>query len=272
VAAAQPLTYTTDDARVIVDPAAGGRIASFFVSGREVLVTEPGPLGFLGWGSFPMAPFAGRIRDGRFQHAGSTWTLERNLPPHAIHGTVAGRAWDVDDDRTLSTDLGPAWPFRGRVVQRFDLRPGRLEIEMELHADELMPATIGWHPWFRWRIDEASAGRGPQAEVDLDAAAMYERDDVGIAIDRLVAPKPPPWDDCFVGLRRPPMARWPGLLELELGSSCPAWVVFTEWSRGFCIEPQTGPPDAANIGPVVVRPGSPLGATMSWSWRIGNGP
>jgi len=33
------------------------------------------------------------------------------------------------------------------------------------------------------------------------------------------------------------------------------------------VEPQTGPPDALNIRPVVVEPGRPLTATMEWRWR-----
>ena len=48
----------------VVDLEAGGRLASFVVDGRELLVTEgPGPIA---WGSFPMVPYAGRVRNGWF--------------------------------------------------------------------------------------------------------------------------------------------------------------------------------------------------------------
>ena len=33
-----------------------------------------------------------------------------------------------------------------------------------------------------------------------------------------------------------------------------------------CVEPQTGPPDALNLEPVVVTPDRPLTAAMTWSW------
>ena len=43
---------------------------------------------------------------------------------------------------------------------------------------------------------------------------MYRRDAAGIATGELVPPSPGPWDDCFTDLRRPPVLRWPGFLEL----------------------------------------------------------
>jgi aldose 1-epimerase len=72
-------------ARAVVADEVGGRIASLSVNGLELLVTEqqafdvlgtaPGPFG---WGMFPMAPWAGRIRRGRFNFAG-----------HPYHSTFA---------------------------------------------------------------------------------------------------------------------------------------------------------------------------------------
>ena len=38
---------------------------------------------------------------------------------------------------------------RGAVTQRFELEPDRLRVTLELTADEPMPASMGWHPWFR---------------------------------------------------------------------------------------------------------------------------
>ena len=89
---------------------------------------------------------------------------------------------------------------------------------------------------------------------------MYERGPDGLPTGALVAPVPRPWDDAFVGMRRPPMLRWPGLLELEIGSTAGVWVVFDERDDGVCVEPQTAPPDALNVAraqgtrpPTVVR-------------------
>ncbi len=46
-------------------------------------------------------------------------------------------------------------------------------------------------------------------------------------------------------------------------SDCTHWVVFDEPIEGLCIEPQSGPPNAPNVVPVVVVPGQPLRHTFS---------
>jgi aldose 1-epimerase len=206
---------------VEVDLAAGGRLASFVVDGRELLVTDG--FGPIAWGSFPMAPFAGRVRDGRFTFRGRRYELPIEMPPHAIHGTVLDRPWEQVDDRTISIDLGPDWPFVGYVVQHFDLAAGRFATRLELHADEPMPASIGWHPWFRrqprWVVGGVDAPPTAPVELRLDATAMYRRDASGIATAEQVSPPPPgPWYDCFSGLKNARLLRWPGFLELTIDS------------------------------------------------------
>ena len=174
------------------------------------------------------------------------------------------RRWRRLDERTIETELGPDWPFAGSVVQRFDLAADRLTCRLELHANVRMPASIGWHPWFLRRLP----GLDGELELELDAGAMYQRDAAGITTRTLVSPPPPgPWDDCFTGLRRAPVLRWPGFLELTVESDCPAWVVYTEPADALCVEPQTAPPDAINTDPTVIEPGRPLTAEMTWRWR-----
>ncbi len=87
------LVLRTADAELTIDATAGGRFASLAVDGHELLLTDgAGPIW---WGCYPMAPFAGRIRDGWLTFEGREYQLERNLPPHAIHGTVLDRSWRV---------------------------------------------------------------------------------------------------------------------------------------------------------------------------------
>ena len=245
----------------VVDLAAGGRLSSLEVDGRELLKTEG--FGPVAWGSFPMVPFAGRVRDGILTFDGVEHRLPLGMPPHAIHGTVLERRWALIGESTIGTELGPDWPFHGRAVQRFELGPDHLTCRMELHADEPMPASIGWHPYFRRRLEAVDG----ELELDLDAGAMLVRDAAGIATDDTVTPGPGPWDDCFVDLRRAPVIRWPGFLELTVESDCPAWVVYTVPEDAVCVEPQTAPPDAVNTHPTIVRPGQPLVAEMTWRWR-----
>ncbi len=255
------LELTAPGVSAVVDLVAGGRLASLVVDGRELLKTSgDGPIA---WGSFPMAPFAGRVRDGILRFDGVEHRLPLGLPPHAIHGTVLERPWTLSGETTITTDLGPDWPYRGRAVQRFALGADVLTCRLELHADEPMPGSIGWHPYFMRRLD----GVDGELELDLDAGAMLVRDAAGIATVQAVPPGPGPWDDCFIDLRRPPVVRWPGFLELTIESDCSAWVVYTVPEDAICVEPQTAPPDAVNTDPTIVEPGRPLIAEMTWRWR-----
>jgi aldose 1-epimerase len=210
-----------------------------------------------------MAPWAGRIRHGTFAFDGATHRLPIRLPPHAIHGTVLDRRWQVVGEGVVAADLGPEWPFAGIAIQQFELSEGALTCRLEVRADEPMPASLGWHPWFVRR----PAGVPAELELELDAGAMYERDEEGIATTHRVVPPAGPWDDCFTDLRRPPVLCWPGFLELIVESDCPDWVVYTAPEDALCVEPQTAPPDALNRQPAIVRPGRPVTAEMTWRWR-----
>jgi aldose 1-epimerase len=267
---AAALQFDAPGAHAVVDLAHGGRVSSFVVDGRELLVTEG--YGPMAWGSFPMAPFAGRVRDGRFTFRGRRHQLAIEMPPHAIHGTVLDRPWHRLDERTIVAELGPGWPFAGRAIQRFELREGRFDFRLEVHADEPMPASIGWHPWFLRQPLAAGSGVVATAStatvaLELEAASMYRRDDEGLTTADRIAPVPGPWDDCFTELRRPPVLRWPGFLELTIESDCRDWVVYTFPADALCVEPQTAPPDALNQRPAIVEPGRPLIAEMTWTWR-----
>ena len=259
--AAAPLVLEAGSARLEVSPADGGRVSSFRLDGRELIArVDDGPIW---WGSYPMVPFAGRIRRGVFTFRGRRYELPLNMGPHAIHGVVFDRPWEVVSGNELRIRLDAPWPFDGTVTQRFDLEPDRARFTIELAADEPMPASMGWHPWFRRRLD----GLDGQVELSFEPGRMYERDAEGIATGRLIAPTPPPWDDCFTDLAADPRLSWPGGPELTLSSSCDDWVVFNQRDDALCVEPQTAPPDAPNLDPTTVEPGEPLVATMDWRWR-----
>jgi aldose 1-epimerase len=247
------------EATATVAPEAGGRVASLVVAGEERLVT--GGDGPTLWGCFPMAPWAGRVRRGRFHWAGVEHQLDLRLPPHALHGTVLDRAWEVLDrdgaGATLAAPLQPGWPWPGRVVHEVRLVPGALALRLEVHADDgPFPASCGWHPWFRRPVT-----------LELDATSLWQRDGEGIPTGDLVpAPRSlDGLDDCLTGLRRPPRLRWPDGLTLELISDGEHWVVFTQPAHAVCVEPQTGPPDALTLAPREVG-AEPLVATAELRW------
>lgn len=244
----------------------GGRLRSVVVDGIELLVTSgEGPVM---WGSYPMVPFAGRIRDGAFTFRGHDVQLERNWPPNAMHGTGFVRPWNVTGPASIATDLGPGWPFRGRVTQMFSVDPDGLEVRMTVEADEAMPVTLGWHPWFVRQLALPGGGASAQVEVGFDAAAAYERGPDGLPTGRTIPPGPPPWDDCFTGMRTEPVLIWPEALALTIASSLDHWVIYTERPDAVCVEPQSGPPDAVNIGgAALIEAGDALTAWMTWRWQ-----
>jgi aldose 1-epimerase len=268
------LELRAGEAVLRIDPVAGGRIASLVVDGNELLVTEG--FGPIEWGCYPMAPFAGRIRDGRFAFRGRWYELARNMPPNAIHGTVFDRAWEVEasepDGATLAIDLGTGWPFAGRARQSFTLAADGLDASLVVEADEPMPAWLGWHPWFRRSLTGTAVDPRPATAnvvIDVPAARMYERGTDGLPTGALILPRPGPWDDAFVDLARPPRLTWPGVLTLEIASTAGVWVVFDERPDKVCVEPQTAPPDAVNLpgDPVpTAEPGQPASIAMTWRW------
>lgn len=253
------IVQTAGDARVVIDLAAGCRLASLQIAGHELLITSaPDPID---WGCYPMAPYAGRVRDGSFSFAGTIYSLPRTLGGHAIHGTAYLRSWQRESDHVFSTELGSDWPFPGTVVQEIRLEPDQLALRLEVHATEgPMPASCGWHPWFRRSL----AGR--PAVLDFRPGYMLARDAAGIATRVRQPVSPGPWDDCFGEVAGPPTLTWPGVLSLRLDSDCPSWVVFDGREHSICVEPQTAPPDALNHDPDVVRPGRPLVAHCTFSW------
>ena len=255
------LVLDAGSARAVVCPDDGGRLGSVTVDGRELLVTDD-PAGPVYWGAYPMAPWAGRIRRGAFTFAGAEHHLPITMPPHAIHGVVYDRPWTVTGPDSIAIDLDGRWPFRGRVTQRFAIDADGLEVSMTLDADEPQPVVLGWHPWFR-RVLEP--GDEP-VRLGFEPGFMLLRDAEGISGGERVAPPAGPWDDCFTDLASDPVLEWPGRLRLTVSSTCRWWVVYSKPEHAICVEPQSGPPDAANIAPEVVRPGTPLTHAMRWRW------
>ncbi len=241
-----------------VDPVRGGRVAQVEIAGRGLLVDDPdnGPMG---WGSYPMAPWAGRVRNGRLSFAGQQYRLPINLGDHAIHGTVFTAAWTLTDQGHDFVDLTCplTWPFGGVAQQHIQLTRDRLICFLTVLAtDQPMPATIGWHPWFRKPTSTA-----------VEFESMYERDADGVPSGVMHDPPPPPWDDCFVRPTAPLRLHYPDLT-VTVDSDCDHWVVYDMPAHATCIEPQSGPPDAFNLGSAaVLEPGELLQRWMTIAWQ-----
>jgi aldose 1-epimerase len=253
-------------ARVRIDPDDGGRLTSLNVAGHELI----GGIGrgVVEHGSFLMAPWAGRIRDGVLRVNGSAHQLPTvRTHPHAGHGLVLDRPWRVlratGRLATLRVDLDDRWPFAGHMISEVRLADSALIQTASLYAHEQsFPATLGWHPWFPRVV------AGAELQLSLTAEGMLVRDRFGIPDGRVVPPPPGPWDDCFVGVRWPVILRWPGVLSLAVDADTDHLVVFDEKPTMVCVEPQTGPPDGPNWSPRMVTDRDPLIATTTWTWRL----
>jgi aldose 1-epimerase len=240
-----------------IEPLAGGRVGRLGADGTDLLIGRndlaDGPTS-VNWGSYPMVPWAGRIRRGQFSFEGRVFQLPINFGRHAIHGVGLIAEWTVGSrtDTSIGLELvlprDMRWPFGGTARQRIELDGATLTMTLSVTADDrAFPASLGWHPWFR----------KPES-FDFHPSRMYARDDDQMTIDQLVDVPPGPWDDCFVN-DQPVVVGIEGAT-VRLTSNCDHWVVYDEPAVATCIEPQTGPPDAPNIRPNIVGPGATLSA------------
>jgi aldose 1-epimerase len=273
--------------RVLVDPAAGGRLASLIAAGRERLIDRPqpgAPFPAISWGSFLMAPWVGRVSQGWLDWRGSSFELARNLGQHAIHGACFDRPWQVDRVTETAVELSividPArWPFGGTARQRITLQPGSLVIEASIRAAAAMPAALGWHPWFRREP-------GEDLEVTVSADRRLELDATLIPTGRSLPVEGPfdlragprlgdrRLDDAYIDARGPALVRWPDLeLRIDFTEPVGSIVVFSP-PGSVCVEPATAWPDAIRLategvpgtGVVTLQPGAELAAAMTWRW------
>ena len=252
-----------DDALAVeVAPAAGGRIARIACDGVDWLVGFGEAPAMIAWGCYPMLPWAGRIRRGRFAFDGRAHALPANLGAHAIHGVGFALPWTLDARTHTRIELSlrlpedERWPFGGTARQRIELEGTTLRLDLSIRAGQrAMPKPVlGWHPWFR-----------KPERVEFSPGAMYPRDGEGIATRPTVPPAPGPWDDCF--LNDEPVVLHRAGQRLRVSSDCTHWVVYDETPRATCVEPQTGPPDAFNLDAgAALAAGASAVAWMRMEW------
>lgn len=246
---------------VDIAPAAGGRIGQIARNGVEWLVGySERNAAMIAWGCYPMLPWAGRIRRGRFAFEGRAYQLPLNLGEHAIHGVGFALPWRVEDSSPVHAELSldlpedARWPFGGVARQRIEVQDDALHMLLSVTADERsMPVVIGWHPWFR-----------KPDKIEFKPTRFYPRDAEGIAVRPVGKPPPGPWDDCFVN-DEPVLIERDGQ-RLRLVSNCRHWVVYDETAHATCIEPQSGPPDAFSLEPTRLAPGSSIAASFALEW------
>ncbi len=259
-------------------------VTSVIALGRELLVQDMGSLDAIPrYGSFLLAPWVGELSHGRLVWDGRTYSFPRNVGSHAVHGLVFEGTWDVESIQpsaaTLGRDLGPEWPFGGRLRQTFRLDTSGLTQSVEITAvAAAFPVSIGWHPWFACREPANSL-------VRVNAAARLELQSDLLPTGRVVDVAGP-WDlragrvvagmaldDVYVGASSPAELSLPGLTLRVLFDDAISNVVVYMSKGAVCLEPWSAWPDAAAMaerghrsGISIVEPGAPLRHWMRWEW------
>jgi aldose 1-epimerase len=252
-----------DRLRIEIAPQAGGRIAQIAYCGVEWLCGYADDnVAMIAWGSYPMLPWAGRIRHGKFDFQNRQYQLPNNLGAHAIHGIGFALPWRVELQQPHAVELSLSlpnderWPFGGSAHQRIEIDNDALLLQLSVTAGEpAMPKpVIGWHPWFR-----------KPTHLDFAPESFYPRDMEGIAALLTTMPPPGPWDDCFINHK--PVVLQHENQTLRLTSNCNHWVVYDQPAHATCVEPQTGPPDAFNLLLETLQPNESVSAWFRIQWR-----
>lgn len=285
-------------ARLAIDVDRGGRIASWSIDGRELLVGPPGPDDrSIRWGCFLMAPWAGRLADGRFRaEDGRPGQVPRTHGRHAIHGLLWARPWTVAeasaDRAVLTCDVPPGlWPPGCSVRHEVQLSGERLDLTATVTASSAgsagpvaMPVAVGWHPWFR--RDAGGSGARGDAALRVDASEVLRTDrmiptgettPVRGRTDLRGGPRlgRRRLDHAYVAARSPALLRWPELELTIAWDPSPVTLVVHTPASSVCVEPQTAWPNAPALAGVarersglrVLRAGESLSASMSIAAR-----
>ena len=273
-------------------PTVGGAIASFYsqrgTQQQHWLRPNDAPNPAMPWAmaSYPLVPFANRIRDGRSNFGPRPLHLPANYPDsrHAIHGTAWQQPWQVvshgADYATLALDSPTGvWPYAFRAEQQFTLdAQAGLSVALSVtNTDTVeMPVGIGHHPYLPHRAG-TRLSTGVQAMWGGDAEAMpttLQTPDFlatlrnGIVLDTLDL------DNNFTGWTHQARVDWPDTgTALMMTAQAPFDYFVLYCPKGadmFCIEPVTNCTDWMNlaqqgqgdVGGQLLAPGATLHTTM----------
>jgi aldose 1-epimerase len=292
------ITISNESASVTISPEAGASLRSIKVhkngNSYELLSGgdnehDPSELPH-GEGSFIMAPWVNRIRDGRLVTPDGIHELPMNQPPHSIHGLERDREWTVKSvtESTLELEIALAhpWPYKGKVEYSLALEGSSFVQTMRLIADEnetrTFPGSLGWHPWFNTTLGSdlvtATADVKAQWELEYPATAngklevtpITERLQQGTRFGVKEV------DGCFLMNKGGgAVLSWPELTMTMTGSETITHFMFYSPEHALCVEPQTCTVDAAQLadrgfadtGHLLVDRDNPLIASTAWSWE-----
>jgi aldose 1-epimerase len=211
-----------------------------------------------------MAPWAGRIKNNEVVFNGKHFPQEINFQEWAIHGTVAFEEGKVQNQTSTSVEIihetNDLWPIKMEIVQKWFITHNFVKCQVLVSSSSgEFPAEIGWHPWFKRQLK-----KGKPARFGIEAISQYKKDGKLITLNETKPIGIPPFDDTFDVPSGKGFIEWPDALRVDFLSDVDTFVIFDEPKDFFCIEPQTGPPDAINQPRHIVSPGKPLEASVKW--------
>lgn len=266
------LTLRSGALELVVAPQIGGAIAAFFSHGRRgvrhwlrpaatasLLRGEP-----QGMASFPLIPFASRIRKGRFHFEGRAHRVRPDAhgERHALHGFAWRRAWSVeahaDGLARLSFESdGEGWPAAFRAVQEFKLSGEGLTqtLSVENRGRRRMPLGVGLHPYLprpSGTLLKTQVREMCEVDAELLPTGRWVRPAVRARLRRGADVDGLTLDNSFAGWGRRAEVIWPDERRLVIQAEPPLAMLAIFAPRGapyFCVEPVSNAPDWINSAP-----------------------
>lgn len=236
-------------------------------------------------------PIVGAVNGGHYNWRGKSYALSR-------HGFARNRRFQIirNEERDLlfrlatSAETLQVYPFHFELDLAFRLEGAALEIEATVRnvGREPMPASLGFHPAFRWPLPHGGARNAHVIEFPFDEPAPIRRLDAQGLLTPALHPTPVqgrrlPLDDALFEqdvvifdalVSRQLHYGVPGGRQLALGFAGATHLgLWTKPGAGFlCIEPWRGVADpVAFAGDLDQKPGMflvPPGGTQSLAMRL----
>jgi len=301
------ITLALDDISLSISPAIGCSISDLKIKHNQCWLPILRSMPSQGQsasdaGSFVMLPWTNRIKDAKFSFEGKEHKLESNADDQtAIHGVGRNLPWAITDrspitarfvlDSRLHSQIN--FPFKFGAIQRFEIGPKSVEIELSItNLDEHpIPVGCGHHPYIHRHL----ASPEDELSIKLDVKGRYPTQGcipTGASINddtckALATGEPignPGLDDVFSGFGGDAIFDW-DQTQLRMTMSCSSnmdhLVIYTPQdadgtpSEFVCVEPVTMVNDGFNAfadgneaaGTVVLAPNETLRTKMTLSFE-----
>lgn len=211
--------------------------------------------------SFVMAPWAGRIQNGRFTYQDQEIYYPSAIEgyPHSMHGFVRDSAWHIMAQTQSSLSLqfihhtDDKWPFSFELIQTYELKENGLLIELSVSniGESMMPFSMGHHPFFPCNqqtklyvnVQKAWYNDDLMMPTYLDVHPMVRQLAQGYPVQEQA------WDTIFTGWDRQVLIDWGShRVRYQVSSPMDFFVLYNPAGESwFCAEPFGNITDSFNL-------------------------